>query len=167
MPERCIQIDKRASPWGNLLFAYANNKDTDQSAHLRSLICAFIIRCLDSIMLLVSVYKISSLCLASVTEQAGFSLTCSEIPKTGFLVTRLKQCRPRSDCSFRSCLIWVCIVCPELSVLIITLLIARKAFESTLQGALMIILWKLFLFPYYMPTNHSHAKPLSKPNLVN
>ena len=40
-------------------------------------------------MSLVSVYEISSLWLASVTEQAGFSLTCSKIPKTGFLVTRL------------------------------------------------------------------------------
>ena len=27
-----------------------------------------------------------------------------------------KQCRPWSDCSSRSCLIWVCTVCPDLSV---------------------------------------------------
>ena len=27
-----------------------------------------------------------------------------------------KQCRPRSDCSSRSSLIWVCTVCPDLSV---------------------------------------------------
>ena len=29
---------------------YANNKDTDQPAHPRSLIRAFVVRCLDSIM---------------------------------------------------------------------------------------------------------------------
>ena len=56
-------------------FAYANNKDADQPAHPRSLISVFVIRCLDSIMPLVSVYKIPSLWLASVTEPAGFSLT--------------------------------------------------------------------------------------------
>ena len=55
----------------------------------KTLISAFVIRCLDSIMPLVSVYEISSLWLASVTEQAGLSLEWSQTPKTGFLVTRL------------------------------------------------------------------------------
>ena len=32
----------------NLLMSYANNKGTDQPAHLRSLISAFIVRCLDN-----------------------------------------------------------------------------------------------------------------------
>ena len=42
---------------------------------------------------LVSVSKISSLLLVSVAEQAGLSLTCSQTPKTGFLVTWLKRIR--------------------------------------------------------------------------
>ena len=60
---------------------YANNKGVDQPAHPRSLISAFIVRCLDSVTSLVSVTKISSLMLASVAEQASLSLTWSETPE--------------------------------------------------------------------------------------
>ena len=67
---------------------YANNKGADQPAHPRSLISAFVVRCLDSIMPLVSISEISSLYQASVTAQAGLCLTWSQSPKTGFLVTR-------------------------------------------------------------------------------
>ena len=69
--------------------SYANNKGADQPAHPRSLISAFVVRCLDSIIPLVSNSEISSLYLATVVPQAGLSLTWSETPKTGFLVTRL------------------------------------------------------------------------------
>ena len=68
---------------------YANNKGADQPAHLRNLISAFVIRCLDSIISLVSILAISWLSLASLAAQAGLCLTWSETPKTGFLVTRL------------------------------------------------------------------------------
>ena len=57
------------------LMSYADNKGADQPAHPRSLISAFVVRCLCSVMSLVSVTKISSLMLASVAEQAGLSLT--------------------------------------------------------------------------------------------
>ena len=57
------------------------NKGTDQPAHPRSLISAFVVRCLDSVMSLVSVTKISSLMLASVAEQASLSLTWSKTPE--------------------------------------------------------------------------------------
>ena len=40
------------------LMSYANNKGADQPAHPRSLISAFVVRCLDSIISLVSVTKI-------------------------------------------------------------------------------------------------------------
>ena len=66
-----------------------NNKGADQPAHPRSLISASVFRCLDSIILLVSISEISSLCLASLAAQAGLCLTLSQTPKTGFLVTRL------------------------------------------------------------------------------
>ena len=69
---------------------YANNKGADQPAHLHSLISAFVVRCLDSIISLVSISKISSLYLASVAAQAGLCLTWSQTPKTGFLMTRFK-----------------------------------------------------------------------------
>ena len=68
---------------------YAKNKGGDQPAHPRSLISTFVVRCLYSIISLVSKSEISSLYLASVAVQAGLCLTWSQTPKTGFLVTRL------------------------------------------------------------------------------
>ena len=59
------------------LMSYANNKGADQPAHPRSLISAFVVRCLDSIISIVCVTKISSLMLASV----NLSLTWSETPE--------------------------------------------------------------------------------------
>ena len=50
---------------------YANNKGADQPAHLRSLISAFVVHCLDSMTSLVSIFVISLLSLASVAEQAS------------------------------------------------------------------------------------------------
>ena len=74
-----------ATSWENLFMSYANNKGADQ----RSLISAFVVRCLYSIIPLVSIPEISSIYLPSVAVQVGFSLPCSQTPKTGFLVTRL------------------------------------------------------------------------------
>ena len=56
------------------LISYANNKGTDQPAHPSSLISAFVVRCLDSIISLDSIAKISRLKLASVAVQAGLCL---------------------------------------------------------------------------------------------
>ena len=64
--------------------SYANNKGADQPAHPRSLISAPVVHCLDSVMSLVSVTKISSLMLASVAKQACLSLTWSETPEDTF-----------------------------------------------------------------------------------
>ena len=54
--------------------SYADNKGGDQPAHPCSLTSAFVVRCLDSIIPLVSISKILSLCLVSVAEQAGLCL---------------------------------------------------------------------------------------------
>ena len=43
------------------VYAIANNKDADQPVHVRSLINAFVVRCLDSIIPLVSKSEMSSL----------------------------------------------------------------------------------------------------------
>ena len=43
------------------LMSYANNKGADQPAHLRSLISAFVVHCLDSIISLDSIAEISRL----------------------------------------------------------------------------------------------------------
>ena len=78
---------------------YANNKGADQPAHPRSLISTFVVRCLDSVIPLVSITKISSLYLASVADQAGLSLPWSQTQKTGFLVTRLISGYLSESCS--------------------------------------------------------------------
>ena len=61
-----------ATSWENQFMQHANNKGADQPAHPRSLISTFVVRCLDSIIPLVSISEISSLCLASVAAQAGW-----------------------------------------------------------------------------------------------
>ena len=66
------------------LMSYANNKGADQPAHLRSLISAFVVRCLDSIISLDSIAEISRLWLASVAAQAGLCLAWSETPEDTF-----------------------------------------------------------------------------------
>ena len=51
-----------ATSWENLFVPwYVNNKDTDQPMHLLSRIGVFIVHCLDSIISLVSISKMSSL----------------------------------------------------------------------------------------------------------
>ena len=68
---------------------YVNNKIADQPAHPHSLISAFVVHCLDSIIPIVSISKFSSLYLVPLAAQADLSLTWSETLKTGFLMTRL------------------------------------------------------------------------------
>ena len=64
---------------------FANNIGADQPAHPRSLISAFVIRFLESI---ISRLATSEIVLVSVAEQAGLNITSSETPKTGFLAAR-------------------------------------------------------------------------------
>ena len=71
------------------LMIYANNKGADQPAHPRSLISAFVVRCLDSTISLDSKAEISRLYLASVAAQAGLCLPGRKLPKTRFLVSWL------------------------------------------------------------------------------
>ena len=66
---------------------FCHMRTTKMQIRLRGFV--FIIRCLDSILLPFYIPEISSLLLVAVAAQAGFSLTWSQIPKTGFLVTRL------------------------------------------------------------------------------
>ena len=57
---------------------YANNSGADQPSHPRSLISASVAHYLDSIIHILAKSKISRLCLISVAEQAGLSLTWLE-----------------------------------------------------------------------------------------
>ena len=49
-----------------------NNKDADQPAHLFSLISSFVVHCVDSMMPMVALSKISRHQLASLTKKASF-----------------------------------------------------------------------------------------------
>ena len=66
------------------LMTYANIKGADQPVHPRSLISAFVLRCLDSIISLDSIAEILRLLLASVAAQAGLCLAWSETPEDTF-----------------------------------------------------------------------------------
>ena len=66
------------------LMSYANNKGAGQPAHPRSLISAFVVRCLDSIISLDFIAENSRLQLASVAAQAGLCLAWSETPEDTF-----------------------------------------------------------------------------------
>ena len=61
------------TPWENLLCNMRTTK-AQISAHPRSLISAFVVPCLDSIISVVSISEISNLCLANVAAEAGLSL---------------------------------------------------------------------------------------------
>ena len=67
----------------------ANNKGADQPAHPRSLISAFVIPLLESIISKLATSEISIFWLDSVAEDTGLSLVFfSETPKTGFVASR-------------------------------------------------------------------------------
>ena len=66
----------------------ANNTGADQPAHPRSLISAFVIRFLESIICNLFTGEISMFYLVSVAKATGLKLAFSETPKTGSLVTR-------------------------------------------------------------------------------
>ena len=80
---------KWAKSWENLFLPYANNKGADQPAHPRSLISAFVVRYLDSIICILATSKISRLA-SFCSWAAGFESYLVANPKTGFLVTWLK-----------------------------------------------------------------------------
>ena len=65
---------------------FANNKGADQPMH--SLISAFVIRLLESIISKFATSEFSILQLVSVAEEAGLSLALSETPMTVFLGSR-------------------------------------------------------------------------------
>ena len=69
------------------LMPYANNKRADKPAHPRSLISAYVVRWLDSIIPVLAKSKIAILRLVSLAEQTGLCLIWSQTPKTGFFMT--------------------------------------------------------------------------------
>ena len=66
------------------LMPYANNKGADQPAHPRSLISTFVFRCLDRMICILAISKVSSFWRSSSAEQAGLSHTWSKISEDTF-----------------------------------------------------------------------------------
>ena len=58
-----------ARSWENV--SYENNKGVDQPAHPRSLISTFVVRCLESMIHILALSKVSRFWLVSVAKQAG------------------------------------------------------------------------------------------------
>ena len=80
------------------VMSYANNKGADQPVHRHSLISAFVVHRLDSVIpALVESNNFKT--LASVAEHTGLSLMWS---KTGFLVMWLKSYKTMSEASVSS-----------------------------------------------------------------
>ena len=63
---------------------YANNKGAAQMAHPHSLISAFVVRCLDSRIPVVSISEFSNLYLASVAAAGRFESYLDGNPKDRF-----------------------------------------------------------------------------------
>ena len=70
-------------------FCICENKDADQLRGHREADQRFCFRYIDSTIPLLPIYEISILKPSSVVVQPGLCRTWSEIPKTGFLTTRL------------------------------------------------------------------------------
>ena len=66
------------------LVPYANNKGADQPVHPRSLISTFVVRCLDSMICILAIAKVSRFKLGSVADQVSLNLTWSKIPEDPF-----------------------------------------------------------------------------------
>ena len=78
----------RALVWSsmreNLTLLHVSDEGTDQPAHPRSLINAFVIRLFKSILSMLTTGEISILYLVSVAEQAVLVMTWSETPEDRF-----------------------------------------------------------------------------------
>ena len=74
-----------------------NNKGADQLAHPRSLISAFAIHLLESIILKLAQSEISLFYLVSLAEKAGFDIILSETLKTGFVASVLIYIHVNAD----------------------------------------------------------------------
>ena len=76
----------------NLSSGVCEQTSADQPAHPHSLISAFVIRFLESIICKPAIGEISIFLLVSVAEETGLKLVLSDTPKTGFLATRPISC---------------------------------------------------------------------------
>ena len=65
-----------------------NTEGADQPARPRSLVSAFVIHYLESIVVKLVPCKFLLFSLVSVAEETGLSVALSETPKTGFVATR-------------------------------------------------------------------------------
>ena len=81
--------------------AYATNKSADQPAHPRSIISAFVVRCVYDLISKLVKPKIARLHLVSIVEHVGLSLTLSQTPEGRFScdVAHLEK-------AVHMCLIW-------------------------------------------------------------
>ena len=70
------------------LWRFGNNTGADQPTRPRSLISAFVIGLLESIISRLATYEILTFRVVFVAEQTSLNLTLSETPKTGFAASQ-------------------------------------------------------------------------------
>ena len=87
--DKDLSTDKCNTIWAstreNLSLGSANNEGADQPAHPHSLISAFAIRLLESIIAKLATSNISLFYLVSIADQAGLGTTWFKTLKTSFL----------------------------------------------------------------------------------
>ena len=93
----CISVITIEPRHKKTCFCHMRTTKVQISLRIRGLISNFVVRFLDSIIPLLAIAGISRPKQVSVTEQAGLSLTWSQTPKTGFLVTWLNYNKETSD----------------------------------------------------------------------
>ena len=64
----CLQVTHGPGQVKMCLITYAINKGADQPAHLRSLISTFVVRCLDRMICILAIYKVSSKKIAMIRK---------------------------------------------------------------------------------------------------
>ena len=118
---RITRLDKRydstlvtmtiwATSWENVFMPHANNKGADPPAHPCSLISAFVVCCLNSVIPLVAISESSSFYLASVAGCTGrFESTLIANPEARF--SRDEAHLSNNPCEFE-CKHDISLVCP-------------------------------------------------------
>ena len=81
---KCLLILIRSRSCENVSYGICEQQRCRSACYPHSLISTFIVRCLDSMLCILAISKVSKFLLASVAEQAGLNVTWSKIPEDTF-----------------------------------------------------------------------------------
>ena len=78
--ETSVTTWPRREKTNNLTLLHANHKGADQPAHPHSLVSAFVVRCVESLLIKLAACTISIFLLVAVAERVGLSFKWSQTP---------------------------------------------------------------------------------------